>query len=221
MTHTKVNKVFQKATRKALVGWETDLDTTELINELWSWYLESPYVQKKFEDLSEGKLVSFARRQAINLLSAEAKDNDLFGNRGRYSSDSVKEALLGGSNNRYLLSILPVAMSSLGNQNEGYAEAVRARYTDGVVPKDNAPKQKLKHAVRSLTQHVNIIALTAGAGVEGGPKLRNPIDPDVRSCQGVHSDPTANTALLLMGNEELRDEYLHEDSLAWFLGGRG
>lgn len=206
--NTRINKIFQRATRKALVGWDTDLEDTELINELWAWYLESPYVQKKFDELSEGELVKYARRQAINLLSRSAKDNDLFGNRGRYSSDAVKAALVGRSTNRYLKLILPLALRALDKQNAGYAEAIRVRYEDGVVPASRSAEQvRLSRSVKSLTSHVNIITLTSGAGVEG-PRLRKPIDPDVRRSGGVHSDPTANIALLLLEHPELRDEYL-------------
>ena len=38
LTHKRINSIFQKATRKALVGWEAEIDTTELVNELWGWY---------------------------------------------------------------------------------------------------------------------------------------------------------------------------------------
>lgn len=222
MTHTRINKIFQKATRKALVGWETDLDGTELINELWAWYLERPYVQKKFEELGEGELVKFARRQTINMLSAEAKSNDLFGNKGRYSSDSVRAALRGESTNRYLGSILPTALNNLGRKNAGQAEAIRLRYTDGLVPApSSAEAAKLKRAVKSLTEHVNIIALTAGVGGKEGPRLRRPIDPDVRSSGGVHSDPTANIALALIDHPELREEFLEEQPITEYLRGPG
>ena len=221
MTHTQINRIFQKATRKALVGWETDINTTELINELWAWYLERPYVQKQFEELSEAKLVGFARRQAINLLSQGAKDRDLFESRNIYSSDSIKAALSGNLKSGYLSSILPFAMDALDSKNAGYAEAIRIRYEDGVVPpKSGGEAMKLSRAVKALTQHVNIIALTAGDG-NGKPKLRRPVDPSNRSAGGVHSDPTANIALMILDHPELRDEALFELPLNEFIKGKG
>lgn len=221
MTHTMINKIFEKATRKALVGWESEIDSLELCNELWVWYLERPYVQKQFEELSEAKLVGFARRQAINILSKEAKDRDLFQHRTIYSSDSVKAALDSKSKNGYLESILPFAMDALGSKNSGYAEAIRVRYEDGQVPdKSGGAAMKLSRAVKALTEHVNIIALTAGHG-NGKPKLRNPVDPSNRSQGGVHSDPTANIALMLIDNPELRDEVLFELPLDQFIKGKG
>jgi hypothetical protein len=220
LTHTRINKIFEKATRKALVGWESEIDSLELCNELWVWYLESPYVQKRFEELSEAKLVSFARRQAINILSKEAKDRDLFQHRTIYSSDSVKAALASKSKNGYLESILPFAMDALGSKNAGYAEAIRSRYEDGHVPEDKSGQNRLFRAHKALTEHVNIIALTAGDG-NGKPKLRNPVDPNNRSQGGVHSDPTANIALMLIDNPELRDEVLFELTMDQFIKGKG
>lgn len=220
MSSNRINKIFVRATRKALVGWETDLDSTEIINELWAWYLESPYVKRKFEELSEAELVKFSRRQVINTLSAQAKSKDLFEGRGIYSSDSVREALSGGSSNNYLNSILPNAMSALDKQNHGYAEAIRVRYDDGAIPeKAGGEAMKLARAVKSLTQHVNIIALTAGVGE--GPKLRKPIDPEFRRSNGGHSDPTAAIALMLMDNQEEREEFYRVEPITEFLKGPG
>lgn len=220
MTANRINKIFQKATRKALVGWETEINSTELINELWAWYLESPYIKKQFEELSEAKLVSFARRQAINILSKQAKERDLFEARTIYSSDSIKAALDGKMKSGYLASILPFALEALDKKNAGYAEALRSRYIDGVSPQDKAGQNKLFRAHKALTQHVNIIALTAGDG-NGKPKLRKPVDPENRSQGGVHSDPTANIALMLLDHPELQDEVLYEPSLQEFLRGKG
>lgn len=223
MTAPRINKIFQKATRKALVGWETDLDSTELINELWVWYLESPYIQKMLDGQSEGEAVKYSRRQAINLLSKQAKGKDLFSNRGKYSSESVKDALKGVSTNRYLLSILPVAMEALDKQNPGYAEALRVRYDDGVIPTDKPEQNRLVRAHKSLSEHVNIIALTAGGGGKEGPQLRlkgGLVDPDSVSGSGGHSDPTADIALMLIEHPELRDDYLYESPVTQWTGPR-
>ncbi|VCT89516.1 hypothetical protein MHAS_01210 [Mycolicibacterium hassiacum DSM 44199] len=221
-----INKVFGKAARKALVSWETDLTAEELIQELWVWYLESPKIQNRIDRLSEGEAVNYVRMQCLSILSGEAKKKDLFEERSPYSSDSVKDALLGVSTNRYLLDILPIAMKSLNRQNERYAEAIRRRYDDGVVPVSRSKEQvQLSRAVKSLTEHVNIIAITAGVDAKGnvseGPGSRHAVFPETRKAQGGGcSDPTANIAILLIENPELRDEYLYETPLPEFLGGR-
>ena len=215
-----MNKIFQKATRKALIGWEAELDTTELINELWGWYLERPYVQSKFDELSEAQLVQFSRRQAINLLSREAKDRDLFQARTMFSSEAVKNVLKGGRAGSYLATILPYAMSAMDKKNPGYAEALRSRYSDGKVPDSKSDQNKLTRAHKALTEHLNIIAITSGDG-RGKPRLRKPVDPYNRSQGGVHSDPTANIAIMLLGHPELEEEVLFELPIRALLKGRG
>ncbi|AGT14304.1 sigma-K factor [Mycobacterium phage Adzzy] len=224
-----INQVFSKAARKALVSWEADLTADELVQELWVWYLGSPKIQNRIDGLSEGEAVLYVRRQCFNILSGDAKAKDLFEARSHYSSDNVKEALSGTTTNKYLVDIMPLAMESLAAQNESYAEAIRSRYDDGIVPKENAPKQRLKNAVKSLTQHVNIIAITAGVEKDDkgkvvskdGPGSKHAIFPDIRKVQGDgHSDPTATIAMLLIEHPDLRDEYLHETSFDEFLGGR-
>ncbi|AGR46467.1 hypothetical protein ODIN_52 [Mycobacterium phage Odin] len=225
-----INSVFSKAARKALVSWETDVSADELIQELWVWYLGSPSIQNRIDGLSEGEAVLYVRRQCFNILSGDAKAKDLFEARSHYSSDNVKDALMGTSTNRYLVDILPLAMEALGKQNEGYAEAIKVRYEDGVVPVSRSKEQvALSRAIKSLTQHVNIIAITAGVErdakgkvvVKDGPGSKHAIFPDIRKTQGDgHSDPTATIAMLLIEHPDLRDEYLHEPSIPEFLGGR-
>ncbi|AAC18493.1 DNA binding protein [Mycobacterium phage Lakes] len=225
-----INKLFMRATRKAMIGWETNLTADEIVQELWVWYLESPYIQKKLGELRPGEAVIYVRKQVHNILSGSAKARDLFQERSHYSSDNVKDALRGESTNRYLVDILPLAMKELGSKNERHAEAIRVRYDDGVVPeRGSAAEAMLKRAVKSLTEHVNIIAITAGVErddngkviVKDGPGSKHAIFPDIRKVQGEgHSDPTANIAIMLVEHPGLRDEYLYEPPIPEFLGGR-
>lgn len=230
MTEAEINKLFEQATRKALVGWETNLEFAEITNELWSWYLSRPSVRETLERIGKGQRVKYVRRHVFKILSGDQHENDLFDGRSIYSSDSVKDALLGTTTNRYLVDILPMAMRALSNQNEGHAEAIRNRYDDGIVPpKKGGGAMLLARAVKSLTEHVNIIAFTAGLvrDEDGnlvdkeGPGSKHAIFPDNRKVTGEgHSDPTANIALMLIEHPELRDDYLYESPLPEFLGGR-
>ncbi|QCG76907.1 helix-turn-helix DNA-binding domain protein [Mycobacterium phage XianYue] len=221
-----IQTIFSKAARKALVAWETDLTAEELIQELWVWYLESPAIQNRIDGLVEGEAVLYVRRQALNILAGKALANDMFNGRRTYSSDSVREALEGTSTNRYLVDILPLAMRELDKQNDGrYAEAIRSRYEDGIVPpKKGGGAMLLARAVRGLTEHVNVITITAGVDADGknteGPGSRHSVFPDTRPTSGGHSDPTADIAILLIEHPELRDEYLYESPISEFLGGR-
>lgn len=220
MENAQVNRIFQKATRKALIGWEADFETTELINELWAWYLESPYIQGKFDELTEAKLVQFSRRQAINLLSREVKDRDLFTAKTMFSSNAVKKALKHPGGRSYLAHIMPYAMTSLGKKKPAYAEALRSRYIDDVVPADKSGQNKLTRAHKALTEHLNIIAIVSGDG-SNKPRLRKPVDPYNRSQGGVHSDPTANIAIMLIEKPELEEDVLYELPIRALLKGKG
>lgn len=229
MTEAEIQKLFHQATNKALVGWETNLEPDEIISELWVWYQSRPSVRRQLDKLAQGQRVLYVRRHVFRILAGEAVANDMFDGRNIYSSDAVRDALLGQSTNRYLVDILPLGMEALSNQNEAQAEAIRSRYDDGIVPPaSSAGAAMLKRAVKSLTEQVNIIAHTAGVEVDDngrvtskdGPGSRDAIFPDIRKSHGDgHSDPTANIAILLIENPELRDEYLYEPPIRDFLKG--
>ncbi|ASZ75219.1 helix-turn-helix DNA-binding domain protein [Mycobacterium phage MissWhite] len=221
-----MEEIFRKAARSALFAWKQDEQGVgDLVNDLWVWYLERPGTQRKMESLSKNEAVVTARRAALQILSGQQLNGNEFNGRNLYSSDSVKDALSGQSTNRYLVDILPRAMDSLRAQNEVYAEAIRRRYDDGVVPVSRSKEQvQLSRAVKSLTEHVNIIAITAGVDAEGnvseGPGSRHAVFPETRPTSGGHSDPTADIAILLIEHPELREDYLYEPPLPEFLGGR-
>lgn len=215
---------FEKAAKSALFAWRQNTEgVDDLVNELWVWYLESPATQKKLQGSDEFLARRLAYKAAMQILAKRSLGDDKFNGRSLYSSDSVKDALLGKSTNRYLVDILPRAMEALASQNEKYAEAIRSRYDDGVVPKENAPKMALKYAVRSLTEHVNVMAITAGVDAEGnvteGPGSRHSVFPETRPTSGGHSDPTADIAILLIEHPEVRDEYLYQPTIHELLKG--
>ena len=84
----------------------------------------------------------------------------------------------------------------------------------------------LSRAVKSLTEHVNIIAITAGVDSDGnvteGPGSRHAVFPETRRGRGAgHADPTGDIAVMLIEHPELRDEYLEVQPIREFLGGRG
>jgi hypothetical protein len=220
--------LLRKSAKSALFSWKQDEDGVEdLINDLWVWYLESPATQRKLQESDEPLARSLAYKAALQILAKNALSNDKFSGRNIYSSDSVRAALRGQSKNRYLVDILPRALKSLDAQNSGYAEALRSRYIDGTVPEvHSAVEKKLSRAVKSLTEHVNIIAITAGVDSKGnvnqGPGSRSAMFPETRRSKGNgHADPTADTAILLIEHPELREEYLYEEPLEVFLRGRG
>ncbi|QJD50260.1 RNA polymerase sigma factor [Mycobacterium phage Iwokeuplikedis] len=226
MIESDLNKLFIRGARSALAAWNGEFsDDESLANDLWVWYLERPGTQKKLQESDAALRQTLVRRAALQILAGKSLDNDMFNGKSLYSSDNVKDALAGVSTNRYLVDILPRAMEALDAQNEGHAEAIRSRYEDGVVPsKQNGAAMLLSRAVKSLTEHINIIAITAGVDADGnvteGPGSRHSVFPETRPTSGGHSDPTADIAILLIENPELRDDYLYESPLPEFLGGR-
>ncbi|AMS00952.1 sigma-K factor [Mycobacterium phage Loser] len=218
--------IIRRGARKALFVWkQDDSDLDDLVNDLWVWYLERPATQKKMAKLTASEAVETVKLAALQMLSGEQLSSNEFNGRNLYSSDAVKDALLGVSTNRYLVDILPRAMESLAAQNERQAETIRVRYEDGVVPpRGSAAEAMLKRAVKGLTENVNIIAITAGVDADGnvteGPGSRHSVFPETRPTSGGHSDPTADIAILLIEHPEVRDEYLYELPIRDLLKGR-
>ncbi|UJD20889.1 DNA binding protein [Mycobacterium phage Zimmer] len=221
-----MDKIFRQAAKAALYAWRQDesgLD--DLVNDIWVWYLESPTTQRKLQSIERHEAVKSVKNAALQMLSKQMLNGNSFNGRNLYSSDNVKEALLGTSTNRYLVDILPRAMEALENQNERHAEAIKSRYEDRVVPpRGSAPEAMLKRAVKSLTEHVNVIAITAGVDSDGnlseGPGSRHSVFPETRPTSGGHSDPTADIAIILIEHPEVRDEYLEQTPIRDLLKGR-
>lgn len=226
-----MDDIFRRAARSALYAWKQDESCLEdLVSELWVWYLERPATQRKLGSMVKFQAQKAARTAALQMLASRASADDKFNGRNLYSSENVKDALLGVSNNRYLKEILPSALDSLAAQNAVYAAAIKERYEDGTIPPRGPKQYGLSRAIKSLTEHVNIIAITAALSttdedevvVKEGPGSRNAVFPETRKPQGWgHSDPTGNIAVMLIEHPELRYEYLHETPIREFLGGGG
>lgn len=254
MTFTKeLNRKFKRAATSALVAWKGNFNRDELsdlINDLWQWYLERPSVRNKLDNADSSLFQALARKHAITLLSMEANKYDVFSGRVMYSSEAVKAALSGEPQHKYLLEILPVAMDRLVERHEQYADALKRRFIDGIIPKQGTEAQRVTNAVKALTEEVNVIALTTRAKQHEGPGSRKKIvfreddddfdgeggeyvevdetkegggglDPASIRGKGTHGDPTGNLALALIEKPELREDAYYETPLREFLGGRG
>lgn len=216
-----LHRLFSKCAKSALAEWysgqfnvqEQELDN--LTGDLWVWYLESPSVQSKLEASEPALARKLVVMAALKRLARAALDDDTFSGKALFSSDSVKESLKGRSTNKYLKAILPIAWDAVQHKDDHtpgrqYAEALRKRYQDKVFPANGTEKMRLHHAVRALTDEVNINYLTTDVeGIGSG----NVMYPGLRKRNGEHGDPTGNTALMLMDNPELAVEYL--EPTAW------
>ena len=222
-----MEKIITKSAKSALFSWkQSEEGLGDLVNDLWVWYLESPATQKKLKESDEFLARRLVYKAALQILAKNSLSDDKFDGKNLYSSDSVKDALLGRSKNHYLVDILPKALELLAEQNEDYAEAIRSKYTDGKTPAQGSEAVKATRAVKSLTEHVNIIAITAGVDSDGnvteGPGSRHAVFPETRRGRGAgHADPTGDIAVMLIEHPELRDEYLEVQPIREFIGGRG
>jgi hypothetical protein len=223
-----VDDIFLKAAQSSIALWTSDADPEELAQDLWVWYLERPGTRAKMEPLSKSEKVKTARLACNQILSERVLDGNRFNHRNLYSSDSVREALHGLSSNKYLREILPIAMEAIQRRDDqlgdlgnprGYAEAIRIRYEDKAVPiRGSADEAVLKRAVKSLTDEINLLHLTAP--VEGAGS-RGEVFPGSRRASGGHSDPTGDIAVMLIENPEIRDDYLAVTGIEELIRGRG
>jgi hypothetical protein len=201
----ELQKIIRDTAARAVTYWA---DTTESADDvaqaLWQWYLERPSVQRRYEATTTvTKRREMFYRAAMQHLSAEKLQANAFDGRDLYSVYSVKAALVGTSTNRYLLAILPLALDDLERQNSGYREALRSRYDDGVVPRDNPGFKRLQHALSALVAHVNVEFITDQGetpSVQSDPRRpsRGAGGAGHRRVSGSYSDPTADLALGLI-----------------------
>ncbi|QBP29340.1 DNA binding protein [Mycobacterium phage DirtyDunning] len=192
-------KVMEAAAKSALVTWGREGGLDDLVQDLWVWYLERPATQRKLEELSKPEAIATVRRAAIQILTEQVLAGNKFNGRNLYSSEAVKDVLKDRSNNRYLKDIMPTAMAALEKQHAVYVEALRSRYDDGVIPQDGPSQDALKNAHKAITEHVNIIVITAGDVSSAA------VQAETRKSSGGRSDPTADAAIALIekGDEEL------------------
>lgn len=209
LNESDIGKVITKAAKSALLEWGLEDGHDDLEQDLWLWYLERPATQRKIKPLSHPEAVATFVIAAFQILSDQILTGNVFNGTVLYSSESVKDVLKNRSTNRYLKDILPIAVDALDAQHPEYAEAIRSRYEDGDVPRDIKDQNALKRAHKSLIEHVNIIAITAG---DVG---KSAVFPETRKSKGGRADPTANTALLFLENPELKDDYFEETDEMW------
>lgn len=219
-----MDEIFRKAAKSALWEWrQSDDGLDDLVQDIWQWYLARPSSVSKFAN-SDAKLVTdLVRSVALKMLQGQSVDEDIFNSKWVYSSSSVRAALRGETDNEFLVELLPEAIKRLALRNSGHYNAISSRYVNGVVPEpSSAEAAMLKRAVKSLTEIVNRMAITADLPKErhGDDKRRGP-SARSRRASGGHSDPTATIALMLLKRPRLREAYYEETPIREFLGGRG
>lgn len=205
-------KTFRKAAQKALFEWGREDGLDDLLQELWVWFLERPATQAQFDEQDEPLNRVMAHRAAIQMLSRQTLEADVFDGKSLYSTDSIKDALKGESTNKYLREILPDARESLGARNEDYAEALRSRYEDGVIPQGREQENLLVRAHKAVADEVNVLYLTKNES-----KAVSTTPGQSRRARSGHRDPTGDIAVGM--SAQTREDALHQTPLRVFLHG--
>lgn len=205
-----IHRLLRDAAKAALSEWypgQHNLQRQELedlIHELWVWFLESPSVAGKLGESDPRLAKRLAFNKAMQTLAGNALQADTFNGRTLFSSESVKDALKGRSTNKYLLAVLPIALSAVQHKDDQtpgreYAEALRKRYEDEQIPSTKHEENKLVYAHKAITDEVNVHYLTSDVSGIGSSNI---VFPGIRRRVGGHSDPTAGTALTLLDAAE-------------------
>ncbi len=226
MTGNDMLKVIRKAAELSLMEWfagqwDRQAQTVDdLTQDLWVWYLENPSTQRKVGELSEPEAVKTVMLRASQILSKQTLEGNTFQGRDLFSSDSVKDFLKGDSSNRYLAVVIPSALAAIDST---YAEAIRSRYVELVVPPKGKEQKRLTDAVKALTAEVNVSYITAETEGIGSSTAAF---PNTRKAKGNHSDPTGDMAVQMATRpyeyetgDDLRPHlYEPSDMLQWCAG---
>lgn len=235
LSHDELRDALEEGAQRALGAWFRDWQVQkdaqdDLVQDLWLWYYGEvgDATRLKLSKLHPLEAVETFRSIALQTLSKQTLQANLFADNITYSGDSVKDALKGTSTNKYLYELLPLAMDALDNRNPNQAEAIRSRYEDGIVPAHaGGADMVLVRAIQSLTAEVNVMSLTQTGE---GPGSAGVVFPDSRRSKGVHGDPTGDMAVRLLGPkpkrlteeewETMKREYAKETPLEELLRGK-
>ncbi|AVP41811.1 hypothetical protein PBI_GAGEAP_50 [Mycobacterium phage GageAP] len=196
MDDSLLDKRLRRGAKSAGVEWSLTADQLEdLTGDLWVAVLEKSSRMTAATQPSEGEAISFLRRHAYQILSESAFADDLARGDWDYSSESIKDALKGRSDNVYLMEVIPQAVSQLVDRHPPYAEALKVRYIDGVVLRDNPNKMVLKRAHHALAEEVHKVIKQTDD--HDGPGSRSKVFPDSIRTHNGPSDPVGEMATRL------------------------
>jgi len=200
-----------RAAKSALIQWYSGQWTRQseevgdLTNDLIVWYLTRASTRNQMENLSEPQIMVMFRNHARQLLSRAALDSDVFNGKVLYTTETIKKALSGDSDNGYLQTILPLALKRI---NKKYQEALAKRYIDGEYPQNKQEEDAQRRGIVSLTREVNVLYITQPVEGVGSSSV---VFPDTIKPRGDHNDPTGNIALMLMEQHpDFVDDYHYE-----------
>ncbi|AHB31826.1 RNA polymerase sigma factor [Mycobacterium phage Kanely] len=167
----------------------------DLVQDLWVSILERSTSRRLVEESGDDVGFNTLRVLADQILKDQWLADDLARGDWDYSSEAIKDALKGRSDNVYLMEVIPRAVSQLVDRHPPYAEALKVRYIDGVVLRDQGAKDRLKNAHRAVLEEVHKVIKQTDD--HDGPGSRSKVFPDsIRSHNGP-GDPVGEMATRL------------------------
>ncbi|QGH75479.1 RNA polymerase sigma factor [Mycobacterium phage BaconJack] len=167
----------------------------DLVQDLWVSILERSTSRRLVEESGDDVGFNTLRVLADQILKDQWFADDLARGDWDYSSESIKDALKGRSDNVYLMEVIPQAVSQLVDRHPPYAEALKVRYIDGVVLRDKSSQNSLTRAHQALLEEVHKVIKQTDD--HDGPGSRSKVFPDsIRSHNGP-SDPVGEMATRL------------------------
>jgi hypothetical protein len=184
------------AVTRVLHNWARPLDERDdLVQEVWQWYLARPSTQAIVANRTHrtGRRNIFYKG-AQQILSAQQDKDAMFHKDVVYSSDAVRDWLLGDSTNKYLGKMIQVGLDKLSDE---YREVIRDRFERGNIPKQGAENARMVRALRTLTEYTNA---AFGESQETDPKKKraSSVQADKRRAEGGYNDPTAKLAFAMI-----------------------
>ncbi|BBC43694.1 hypothetical protein [Mycobacterium phage BK1] len=167
----------------------------DLVQDLWVSILERSTSRRLVEESGDDVGFNTLRVLADQILKDQWFADDLARGDWNYSSESIKDALKGRSDNVYLMEVIPQAVSQLVDRHPPYAEALKVRYIDGVVLRDKSSQNSLTRAHQALLEEVHKVIKQTDD--HDGPGSRSKVFPDsIRSHNGP-GDPVGEMATRL------------------------
>ncbi|AVP42539.1 helix-turn-helix DNA binding domain protein [Mycobacterium phage Lopton] len=190
------NKLIKKAAKSVGNSWLLTSDQVEdLIQDLWVELLERPSRQQAISGVSEDEAVSYLRGHAGQILSVRMREEYLARGDWDYSAESIKDALKGRGDNPFLMEIIPQAIDRLADRHPPYAQALRVRYLDEVIVRDQAAKDRLKNAHKALAEEIHSVIVEMSE--HDGPGSRSKVFPDTIRSHNGPGDPVGEMATRL------------------------
>ncbi|MFE2997962.1 hypothetical protein ACFXG4_23450 [Nocardia sp. NPDC059246] len=155
MNNEELDKVFKKASEWVTYSWPGVIESDDLAQELWLWYLTRPSVAERFQRATRRECLQLAASHGHQIAAGIRTDNARFSNQVQYSVGDIKDALAGRSRWPEILEDITRGMEALRERNDNYADAIeKIKRPDGETMTP-AERKRRERAIEALTEETN------------------------------------------------------------------